>query len=141
MKTKIKALELVGFTIWIIGSLLFTVILCQYILPENFKANNMLKELVEVRGFFKRVSAVLMASILLVALGVGVYMFAIEADPSDFTNFQGNLTLADKRTKYRNVSMKSNIESIEEIYDIPINVVNNLLFQDIQYDKRHNKAD
>ena len=34
------------------------------------------------------------------------------------------------------VSMKSNIDSIEAIYDIPINVVNKLLFQDYNLDKK-----
>jgi len=32
--------------------------------------------------------------------------------------------------------MKTNIESIDEFYDIPINVVNNLFFQEIQGDKK-----
>lgn len=89
MKTKIKALELVGFTVWIFCCLMFTIILCQFILPEDFQANNLLKELVEVRSFFKRTTVVIFGLVLLVPLPLAFHMLVIATDPSDFTNFQG----------------------------------------------------
>jgi hypothetical protein len=89
MKSKLKTMELVGFTIWICLSLIFTVILCQFIVPANLQANNLLKELVDFRGFPKRFLAVFISIVVLLPISVGCYMWVIETDPSDFRNFQG----------------------------------------------------
>lgn len=91
MKSKLKPIELSGFMVWVISSLIFTVILCQYLLPQDMKANNLLKELVEVRGFFKRVMTVFLICAIMLPIALGLYMWVIETDPSEFRNLQGRL--------------------------------------------------
>lgn len=89
MKSKLKAIELSGFMIWVISSLAFTVVLCQYLLPQDMKSNNLLKELVEVRAFFKRFFTVFFIAAIFLPIALGLYMWVIEADPSEFRNLQG----------------------------------------------------
>lgn len=89
MKSKLKTMELVGFTIWICLSLIFTVYLCQFLMPADLQANNLLNELVEFRGFPKRVLTTLMTVMFLLPISIGCYMCVLETDPSDFSNFQG----------------------------------------------------
>ena len=128
---KLNSKELLGLTIWVSFTLIATIMVFMYILPDDyFTKNSIAHEIYEYRGFFKRFSTLIM--ILAIPLSASYTFFEMlmrETDPSDFCNFQ------DKSTKFRNVNMKENIESIEEVYEIPINVVNNLLFRDAGHGK------
>lgn len=122
MAKKLSGLELTAFTVWTCSCLFLTFILVQYLVPETFQPNAFIKEIVTYRSFFKRFAAIVLTFATFLALLISFQMWTIALKPDDFCNVQ------DSRTRWRNVNMKHKIESIEQIYDIPINVVNKLLY-------------
>lgn len=68
--------------------------------------------------------------VIVILVPVGMYFMALilVKGPEDLSNLQGRPFLADSKTRWRKVNIKTKIESIEELFDIPINVVNNLYY-------------
>lgn len=67
----------------------------------------------------------------LICVFITFQMWTIALKPDDFLNIQ------DSKTKWKNLNIKTKIESIEQIYDIPVNVVNRLLYADVPISPQH----
>jgi len=89
MKKAINKMELLGFTIWVSVTLVFTVIICQYILPEGMKATAIMNEIIQYRSFFKRLATVIFAAAIFLSLAITFWMCVIVTEPKDFINLQG----------------------------------------------------
>ena len=87
---KINFMELLGFTIWVLMTLITTILITQYLMPESFSPNSLAHQIFQYRDFFKRIFTVLLSLVLLIPFAGIFVMFLQQTDPADFTNFQGS---------------------------------------------------
>ena len=87
---KINFMELLGFTIWVVMTLIITILITQYLMPENFSPNSLAHQIFQYRDFFKRIFTVLLSLVMLTPIAAVFVTFLQQTDPADFTNFQGS---------------------------------------------------
>ncbi|CAD8111524.1 unnamed protein product [Paramecium sonneborni] len=116
-----KSIEIYGFIGWIASYIVFFIYLAWVFLPES-ALHSLGIHYFPQKYWALAIPSFLVATILAVITGYAALNYCF------CNNFNSYENIEDKYTRWHNVKKTELHEGLPEVYDIPINVVNNVLY-------------